>query len=193
MKKFVAGLLLSVMVVSLVGCGNKGKGLDDQAAVRVYDPTDISVYIDDEYTALVGSIENAAMTEAEKQRSAELRAMAVEAFDLVNLQREAYGLPALAWNDELAVAAQVRATESVSLFSHTRPNGTDYWTVNSLLVYGENLAKGYNTAEAAVNAWMNSQSHKANILGQTENFATIGIAIFEGSDGKLYWAQEFGF
>lgn len=190
MKKFVAGLLLSVMVVSLAGCGNKGKGLDDQAAVRVYDPTDTSVYIDDEYTALIGSVENAAMTEAEKQRSAELRAMAVEALELVNLQREAYGLPVLAWNDELASAAQVRATEIVTVFSHTRPNGTDWWTVNGELMYGENLAKGYNTAEACVNAWMNSPTHRDNIL---TDFTTCGIAIFEGSDGKLYWAQEFGY
>lgn len=191
MKKFLAGLLLSVTVVSLVGCGSKATELDDQAAVRSYDAADTSVYIDDEYTALIGSVENAAMTEAEKQRSAELRAMAVAALEATNAQRAAYGLPALVWDEELAVAAQVRATEIVTLFSHTRPNGADYWTVNSLIVWAENLAKGYNTSDSVVTAWVNSPTHRLNLMDG--GFVTCGIAIYEGSDGTLYWAQEFGY
>lgn len=192
MKKLVAVLLLAVMVVSAVGCGSTKGELDDQAAVRVYDPNDTSVYIDDQYTALVGSVENASMTEAERQRSAELRALAVEALNGVNEQRAAVGLPALVWSDALAVAAEVRANdEIVRSFSHARPDGSEYWTVNSDIVWGENLAKGYSTASGVVSAWMASPTHAANIL--EPSYVTCGIAVYEDADGKLYWAQEFGY
>lgn len=192
MKKLVATLLLAAMVVSAVGCGSTKGEIDDQAAVREFDPNDTSVYIDDEYTALIGSIENASMTDAEKQRSAELRALAVEAFNGVNAQRTAVGLPELVWSDGLAVAAEVRANdEVVRSFSHTRPNGSEYWTVNSDIVWGENLAKGYSTAAGVVEAWMASPTHAANILDA--GYVTCGIAIYEAEDGKLYWAQEFGY
>ena len=191
MKKLIAGLLLAVTVCSVVGCGSTKAELDDQAAVREYDPNDTTVYIEDESTALIGSIDNATMTEAERQRSAELRAMAVEAFDAVNAQRVAVGLPMLVWSDDLAVAAQVRATEIVSVFSHTRPNGTDWWTVNGNIMYGENLARGYKTAASCVSGWIASPTHYANLMDG--GFVTCGIAIYEDSNGKLYWAQEFGY
>ncbi len=192
MKKLVATLLLAAMAVSAAGCGSTKGELDDQAAVREFDPNDTSVYIDDEYTALIGSIENASMTDAEKQRSAELRALAVEAFNGVNAQRTAVGLPELVWSDGLAVAAEVRANdEIVRSFSHTRPNGSEYWTVNSDIVWGENLAKGYSTAAGVVEAWMASPTHAANILDA--GYVTCGIAVYEAEDGKLYWAQEFGY
>lgn len=192
MKKLVATLLLAVMIVSAAGCGSTKGELDHEGAFREFDPDDTSVYIDDGYTALISSVENANMTDAEKQRCAELRAMAVDALELVNRQRTAAGLPALVWSDELAVAADVRANdEMVRSFSHTRPNGSEYWTVNSDIIWGENLAKGYNTSEGVVAAWMASPTHAANILDA--GFVTCGIAIYEDADGKLYWAQEFGY
>ena len=117
MKKFLSGLLLTIMVVATVACGKSEGELNDQAAVRQYDPFDGTIYIEDEATALVGSVEDAAMTEAERQRAAELRAIAVEAFNLTNEQRIANGLPALVWRDDLAAAAQVRAIEAMSVVS----------------------------------------------------------------------------
>lgn len=194
MKKFLVGLLVSIMVVSTVGCGKSEGELSDQAAVREYDPNDTTIYIEDECTALVGSVENAAMTEAEKQRAAELRAIAVETFNLTNEQRVANGLPELVWRDDLAEAAQVRAIESVSVFSHTRPNGTEWWTVNGNIMYGENLAKKFSSASGCVNGWMNSPDHRANILSSgTYGFTSCGIAVYEDANGTLYWAQIFGY
>ena len=153
------------MVVSAVGCGSTRGELDHEGAFREFDPDDKSVYIDDEYTALISSVENANMTETEKQRCEELRALAMDALELVNRQRTAAGLPELVWSDDLAVAAEVRANdEMVRSFSHTRPNGSEYWTVNSDIIWGENLAKGYNTSEGVVAAWMASPTHAANIL-----------------------------
>lgn len=194
MKKFLAGLLLGIMVVSAVGCGKSEGELSDQAAVREYDPNDTTVYIEDECTALVGSLEDAEMTDAERQRSAELRALAVEAFNLTNEQRVANGLSELVWRDDLAAVAQVRAIETVTLFSHTRPNGTDWWTVNGNIMYGENLARKFSTAAGCVNGWMNSPDHRANILSAGEyGFTSCGIAVYEDANGTLYWTQIFGY
>ncbi len=189
-KRFAAGLALLMMIITVMGCGQEG-GIDNQAALRAYDPNDTTVYIVDEGTALIGSIYDASMTEEEIQRSAELRAMAVTAFELCNAERVKAGLPAYAWSDDLAAAAMVRATEIVGTFSHTRPDGTDYWTVNGNIIYGENLARYFNSAEGCVNGWMNSITHKANILDNS--LRTVGIAIYEDTDGRLYWAQEFGY
>ena len=194
MKKFLSGLLLTIMVVATVACGKSEGELIDQAAVRQYDPFNSTIYIEDEATALVGSVEDAAMTEAERQRAAELRAIAVEAFNLTNEQRLANGLPALVWRDDLAAAAQVRAIEAMSVFSHIRPNGTEWWTVNGNIMYGENLAKKYSTAAGCVNGWMNSPTHRENILSSgAYGFTSCGIAIYEDANGTLYWAQIFGY
>ena len=112
------------------------------------------------------------------------------ALALVNAQRVAASLPELRWDDNLAACAMVRATELPASFSHTRPNGQDWYTVCPDLMFGENLAFGFSTAEAAVNAWMNSAEHKQNIL--TPGYKSCGIGIYE-QNGTWYWNQEFGY
>ncbi len=74
--------------------------------------------------------------------------------------------------------------------NHVRPNGRDWYTVNSELMWGENLAKGYDSAQSVVDAWMASPTHAANILAG--DFTTCSIAVYE-TGGKLYFAQEFGY
>lgn len=185
-KKLTALLLATICSLSLIGCGSKA---DMTAATRgVKD--DAIVYIADEAVALAGSVQSAEMTEAEIARAAELRAIATEALDLVNAQRAAAGLSALSWSDDLENCAQIRAIESVTSFSHTRPNGSDWYTVNIDIMWGENLAKGYKTAASLVDAWMASPTHAANILNGS--FTSCSIAVYE-VDGKLYFAQEFSY
>ena len=123
-------------------------------------------------------------------RADELRAMAIDALDIVNAKRAENGLAALNWSNGLESCAMVRATEAASKFSHTRPNGKDWYTVNSELMWGENLAKGYDSAQSVVDAWMASPTHAANILAG--DFTTCSIAVYE-TNGKLYFAQEFGY
>ncbi|MDE5932667.1 MAG: CAP domain-containing protein [Lachnospiraceae bacterium] len=113
-----------------------------------------------------------------------------EVFTQVNQARAEIGLPELVWSDELAAAAEVRAQEIHQAFSHTRPDGSPWWTANSELIYGENIAKGYQSADSVVTAWMESSDHKDNIL--YSGFQTIGVAVYS-VDGKWYWAQEFGY
>lgn len=112
-------------------------------------------------------------------------------FDLVNSERAAAGLPALVWSDKLAEAAQQRSKECAILFAHTRPDGTPYFTV-SPLVSAENLIRdGVKISpEAAMNAWMNSEGHRTNILYPTLN--KIGIAILDCELGRVI-VQSFGF
>ena len=106
----------------------------------------------------------------------------------VNEIRVANGLNTLRYDASLEASAAVRANELTVRFSHTRPNGSDWYTVNPDLMYGENLADGYNTADAVVNAWMASPAHKANIL--KPDFTTVAVSTTV-KDGKTYWAQEF--
>ncbi len=115
--------------------------------------------------------------------------MGMDILTKVNGIRTANGLKPLRYDTNLDAPALVRATEASTFFSHTRPNGTEWYTVNANLMYGENLAEGYTTADEVVNAWMASPEHKANIL--RPDFTTMGIGIVN-KNGKNYWAQIFG-
>jgi uncharacterized protein YkwD len=54
---------------------------------------------------------------------------------------------------------------------------------------GENIAYNYSTPQAAVNAWLNSPSHKDNIVG---NYTHFGISIRESpSTGNKYYTNIF--
>ena len=108
----------------------------------------------------------------------------------VNEARTAIGLPELLWNAELAKAADIRAKEIEQAFSHVRPDGSEWWTVNDEIIYGENIARGYPSADSVMEAWMESSEHKDNIL--YASFQTIGVALYE-NNGRWYWVQEFGY
>lgn len=137
------------------------------------------VYLDEEAIALNGN-----------PVSTELRKMAYSAYGQINTIRVQNGLNELIWNDNLEYVANVRAKELPQNFSHTRPNGKPWYTVNSKIQGGENLAYGFETAEDVVNAWMNSESHRDNIL--YADFREIAIAIYI-VDGTYYWAQEMNY
>ena len=107
---------------------------------------------------------------------------------LVNEERQKQGLNALVMNKSLLETAMMRAGEIAVCFSHTRPDGSSCAEANSLLM-AENIAGGQGSPESVMNAWMNSQGHKRNIL--LADAKTIGIGCFE-IDGVLYWVQCFG-
>lgn len=115
---------------------------------------------------------------------------------LVNSYRSQNGLSSVTYDATLAKAANVRAKELVSSFSHTRPNGTRCFTAFdeagvSYRGAGENIAMGQSSAEAVMSDWMKSEGHRENILNA--NFTKIAVGVYEGSDGRLYWAQEFAY
>lgn len=109
-----------------------------------------------------------------------------ELFILINNERQANGLEPLSWSGGLADCAYVRASEAATCFSHTRPDGSDWYTVNPSIMYGENLATGQDNAQWVFNDWMASPDHRANILNP--GYRTYGSARVGNT-----WAQEFGY
>ena len=119
-----------------------------------------------------------------------------------NSYRSSSGCGSLGGNQALVEAARTRAAEAAVMFSHTRPNGQDYYTVGGTAasgyqdspVYGENLAYGFDNAGETLDAWIDSPSHHANLV--RSSFVTIGVAVLwvMQSDGTYtaYIAQEFG-
>ena len=189
-KSKITRIIICLLLVLAVGGGGivyynvavKEKGmLTDEAAMREEGvPPEGIVYIEPEMVSLADSLSG----------SADSQAAAKAAFDIVNTRRQEAGLSALTWNSGLEQASAVRAIEASEVFSHSRPDGTDWWTVNRNLMYGENLAKGYSSADDAVSAWMDSPTHKANIMDS--EFTSAAISIHIGSNGQWFWAQEFG-
>lgn len=124
--------------------------------------------------------------------------------ELTNDLRAAKGLHRLTINPELELAGDVRANETISVFSHTRPNGQDPFTVltdsNDSPNYdyqyiGENLGMAtYHQsdtfmAEIIFDGWVDSEGHYQNMIN--ENFTEIGIGV--DYDGEyLYITQFFG-
>jgi hypothetical protein len=111
---------------------------------------------------------------------------ASELVALANQNREAAGLNPLSLNSELTEAAQKKAIDMLNndYFAHISPTGITPWHwLNKVgykyLTAGENLAKDFTESEYVNNAWMNSSSHRANILNS--NFSDIGIAVVEGT------------
>ena len=186
----VVGLLLAILMVIVATTGwwlfhsglfNRTSMTIDKVAARRTLGTSIDGILIDELEVPLG---------ATFDESEYLPDIAREAFDKINKIRVDNGVAPLKWDDNLIPATNVRAKEVTQKWSHTRPNGYEYWTADSKRIYGENLAKGYSNAESVVNAWMASQTHKDNIL-YTE-FKTCAIAVYRNADGNLYWANEFG-
>ena len=114
-----------------------------------------------------------------------------EVFNLINQQRTSNGLAALQMDSEVQRVARIKAQDMVSnnYFSHTSPTyGSPFDMLKSFGISyktaGENIA-GNSSNSAAVNAWMNSSGHRANILNNSFNYTGIGIVT--GSQyGKIY-------
>ncbi len=187
-KNTLAGIIalgvIMVPVLSYICVGNsKATGLVEEKAVRTQAEIDADEFVlfDDEAIALADASDG----------NTALRAEAIKAYNLVNDQREAAGLDSLTWNGNLESVASVRAEEASVSFSHTRPNGKAWYSVNSNIMAGENLAYGFNDAGSALDAWMKSPTHKENILWP--EFTEIAIAVYVTDSGTYYWSQEFGY
>ncbi|MBO4297585.1 MAG: hypothetical protein J5998_02205 [Clostridia bacterium] len=105
-----------------------------------------------------------------------------------NAERARYGLKPLAVDADLTAAARIRVREIAQAFSHTRPDGRSCFTVSSK-AFGENIARGHNSVNRVMAAWMTSEGHRANIL--RASYGSIGAACIQ-VDGIWYWAQLFG-
>ncbi|NLZ24287.1 hypothetical protein GX888_00860 [Candidatus Dojkabacteria bacterium] len=106
--------------------------------------------------------------------------------ELTNQERVAAGLNALNNNASLVAAAHAKANNMFELqyWDHFGPNGESPWMFISQAGYsyvyaGENLAKGFRTAEGVHEAWMASPTHRDNIM--SGNYRDIGVAVVQGT------------
>lgn len=120
-----------------------------------------------------------------------------EIFNLVNAQRTAAGLVALSIDTEVQKVARDKAQDMVdnNYFSHTSPiYGSPFDMMKSYGIKykaaGENIA-GNSSNSGAVNAWMNSEGHKANILSNNYNYTGIGV-VSSPKYGKIYVQMFIG-
>ena len=120
-----------------------------------------------------------------------------EVLTLVNKIRIKNNLAQLSWGETCAPAADTRATESKTLYAHTRPDGSSWSTAcpapASGGVSGENLAMGNAAVSPAttVALWMGSEAHRANILNPEYTKLSVGFVFDIDSDYRTYWSQFF--
>ena len=119
---------------------------------------------------------------------------AEQVVELVNQERTKAGLNAVTLDQNIASAALVRAKEIETSFSHTRPNGSKFSTALTeqgvtFKGAGENIAWGQKSPEAVMQAWMNSEGHRANILNK--NFTKLGVGYSQNAAGRNFWTQLF--
>lgn len=102
-----------------------------------------------------------------------------------NTERTEEGLSELRVNDQLSQAAFLKAQNMFSeqYWAHVSPSGIQPWKWLGDVGYnysyaGENLAKNYPTADATVQAWMNSATHRDNIL--KGEYTDVGFAVVDG-------------
>ena len=105
--------------------------------------------------------------------------------NLINQERKKNGVEILSFRPDILKASNLRAQQASILWSHTRPDGTQYFTTNDA-IYGENLSRGYKTAKEIVRAWMNSDTHRAVMLDPKYKGANIGTY----NNKKLYISLE---
>ena len=105
--------------------------------------------------------------------------------DDTNKERDRSGKKPLAINEKLSKAAKLKADYmfAKNFWAHTAPDGTQPWEFVLQEGYdyayaGENLARNFYYSQEVVDAWMNSPSHKENLL--SENYDEVGFAVENG-------------
>ena len=123
-----------------------------------------------------------------------------ELVNLTNQKRREAGLASLSVNQSLVNAASQKGADMIAknYWAHNAPDGASPWsffknTGYRYLYAGENLARDFGDSVSVVNAWMNSPTHRDNLL--SGRYREIGIAVihdtFQGQPTTLV-IQMFG-
>lgn len=110
--------------------------------------------------------------------------------ELTNQKRAEQGLVPLALNNKLNEAAQRKAGDMFAFdyWAHTSPSGRNPWAFFQEVGYkylyaGENLARDFQDSASVVEAWMNSPTHRDNLLNP--NYKEIGLVVVNGTLGGV--------
>lgn len=173
-----------------LGCNNKPSQDEDSS---IEDNNSSNTDTDNNQGNTDSSTENDNINDSE---SNSFLSFQKEVVRLVNVERSKRGLSELSFNTQLSNVATLKSQDMINknYFSHISPTyGSPFDMMKqfniSYKTAGENIAKGQETPEAVVNAWMNSKGHRENILNA--NFTDIGVGVAKSSNGTLYWTQMF--
>ena len=113
-----------------------------------------------------------------------------------NRQRKDKKLEPLTLSLKLCEAAAIQARDMAEhhTLSHKGTDGSSPMDRAKRVGYppasvGENVAKGQETIKQVMTSWMNSNGHRANILG---DYREMGAARVEDDAGINYWCVDFG-
>lgn len=114
----------------------------------------------------------------------------------INRERSLRNLVALNTDARLSSAAQSKSEDMQArhYFSHTDPEGNYIWPkivaagYTPYLQLGENLAIEFYSTESLVNAWMNSPTHRANILNEGFKDQGMGLEFGNADTGQYHSA-----
>jgi hypothetical protein len=119
---------------------------------------------------------------------------------MTNQTRVKEGLNTLKVNPELSAAAAAKANDMIKngYFAHFSPTNVSpwFWIKQNGYNYkyaGENLAMNFSETDQVINGWLNSPSHKANLLNS--NYKDIGVAVLSGQvngQSRVVVVQMFG-
>lgn len=124
-----------------------------------------------------------------------------EVLKYTNVYRNEVGVASLALDNNLSLAATIRAIEMAyaDKFDHTRPNNSSCFTIFNELgisgyyTYGENIAYAYNygyySPELVTKGWRESPGHYANMINS--GFTKLGVGYYKLGT-KEYYVQLFG-
>jgi uncharacterized protein YkwD len=123
-------------------------------------------------------------------------------------------VPALAWSDELYRSAYEHSQDLAlsNTFAHEGSNTDSDWTAKTLNLgrgssmservtnngynnwtnVGENISAGRTTVQQAIDGWIESAGHCANLMNPS--FTEVGLAqfVYTNSSYQTYWTQTFG-
>jgi hypothetical protein len=106
-------------------------------------------------------------------------------FNQTNVYRQENGIGKLQLNEKLEKAAYLKAQDMFAkqYWSHDSPDGVQPWKWFGDVGYnydeaGENLAKNFSTTNGVMTAWIDSPTHKANII--KKEYKDVGFAVVSG-------------
>jgi hypothetical protein len=109
----------------------------------------------------------------------------VDIYSLTNQIRQENGIGILNTKPQLELSAQLKLNDMIqsNYFAHESPSGYNPWhwfdkAKYNYLIAGENLAMNFISSKEVINAWLNSETHKKNLL--YKDFTDIGVAVATG-------------
>jgi len=108
-----------------------------------------------------------------------------------NQARQTFSIPSLKEAPLLDLAAQNAAKDLASkqLFTHQGMQSYVEATKYRYSYLGQNLARGFTDTSSTVTAWMNSPTHRANLL--SKNYTETGFGMASSPSGEIYVVQYF--